>query len=573
MATFETVGIASTMPFLAVLGNPSLIETNPLLSQTYEIIGTPGIDRFLFLLGSGAFILLVITAAVRIVTNYAINRYTQMRSYSVSERLLNGYFRQAYPFFLDRHSGDLAARTIVESSQAVSATIKPFMTLVASIITMAMIITLLVVVDPVTALVAGSILGGAYGLIFAVTKGFLSRIGQERVVANRERFASVSDALNGIKVIKVLGREQTYLKRFRMAAIKVARSQAASMTLGQLPKFAIEAVAFGGIILLCLVLMARQGGADGEALGEVLPILGLYAFAGYRLLPTFQSAYQSISAMRFGAAAIDSVYEDLVLREDLHPLPRGTVEPLGLHDSIEFRALSFSYPGSDGVGLKEVSVTIPIGSRVGVVGSTGAGKTTLMDVLLGLLEATSGEMLIDGKPITSDNVRSWQQTIGYVPQEIFLVDASIAENIALGMPSEQIDRVRVAECARMAQVHEFIIEDLPEGYDTKVGERGVRLSGGQRQRLGIARALYHDPDLIVFDEATSALDNLTEKEVMAAVDKLSRQKTIIMVAHRISTVRECDMILVLEKGKLVAQGPYTELMIDSEAFQAIVGGA
>ncbi len=571
MAAFETLGVASLMPFLAVLGDPGIVERNAALRLAYETLDRPAIDSFLFWLGAAAFVVLVTTAAIRMITYYAINRYTQMRARSIGDRLLEGYIRQPYVFHLEQRSGALNSKILVEATQVVNGAIRPIIALIASAVTMTMIVTLLVIVDPVTALVAGGVLGGVYGLIFAVTRGFLTRIGKERIVANQDRFASVSDALNGIKVIKVIGREQTYLKRFRAAATKVARNQAASMTLGQVPKFAIEAIAFGGIILLCLVLIARYGGVDNDALAQILPILGLYAFAGYRLLPTFQSAYQAIAAMRFGGPAVASVYQDLTLRETLPPLPRARTAPLGLREGIELRNISFSYPGSDGVGLHGLSLMIPAGGRIGIVGSTGAGKTTLMDMLLGLLEPTVGEIQVDGRSITSANVRAWQQTVGYVPQEIFLVDASVAENIALGVPTEDIDYGRITECARMAQVHAFISDDLPDGYDTKIGERGIRLSGGQRQRLGIARALYHDPDLIVFDEATSALDNLTEKEVMAAVDSLSRQKTIVMVAHRISTVRACDAIIVLDRGKLVARGTHDELIASNETFRAIAG--
>lgn len=571
MAAFETLGIASLMPFLAVLGDPGIVENNSALRAVYDFLGKPDIDFFLFWLGTAAFVVLTSTAAIRMITYYAINRYSQMRVRSIGARLLDSYVRQPYVFHLEQHSGTLNSKILVEAMQVVNGVIRPAITLIASAVTMTMIITLLIIVDPVTALIAGGILGGIYGAIFAVTRGFLSRIGRERVVANQERFASVSDALNGIKVIKVLGREQTYLKRFRKAATKVARNQAASMTLGQLPKFAIEAIAFGGIILLCLVLMARHGGAGSDALAQTLPILGLYAFAGYRLLPTFQSAYQSIAAMRFGGAAVASVYEDLVMRDSLPPLPRERSAPLGLHNSIDLRNVSFRYPGSDSGGLHDLTLEIPAGTRIGVVGSTGAGKTTLMDVLLGLLEPTEGVMRVDGQAINRENVRAWQQTIGYVPQDIFLVDASAAENIALGVPSEDIDRERVVECACMAQIDNFIAGELPQGYDTKVGERGVRLSGGQRQRIGIARALYHDPDLIVFDEATSALDNLTEKDVMSAVNALSRQKTIVMVAHRISTVQACDTIIVLDKGKVVDRGTHETLLAGSPTYQAIAG--
>jgi ABC-type multidrug transport system fused ATPase/permease subunit len=571
MGVFEVIGVASLMPFLAVLGDSNIIERNTVLKIVYVFLGEPPINAFLFWLGATAFLLVVLAAIVRMATHYAINRYSQMRARTIGERLLETYFRQNYVFHLDQNLGALKSKILSEAMQVVNSVIRPFMRLVSSVVTMVMIVTLLVIVDPVIAIVVGLILGGSYGLIFMGIRSLLGRIGQETVVANQERFASVSDALNGIKIIKVLGRERTYLKRFREAAIRVARNQAANMTLGQLPKFAIEAIAFGGIILLCLLLMARHGGADSDALAQILPLLGLYVFAGYRLLPSFQAVYQSIAAMQFGGAAITTICKDLVLRNTLPPFPCERTAPLGLSKSIELRNVSFQYPDSERGGIFNLTLKIPAGSRVGVVGSTGAGKTTLMDVLLGLLEPSDGEIRVDGQVITPENVRFWQQTIGYVPQDTFLVDATVAENIALGVSLEDIDWKRVEECARMAQIHDFIAKELPQGYSTKVGERGVRLSGGQRQRLGIARALHNDPDLILFDEATSALDSLTEKYVMTAVDALSRQKTIIMVAHRVSTVHACDTIIVLDKGNIVDVGTHETLLAVSQTYQAIAG--
>ena len=570
MAMLDVIGMASVMPFLAVMANPEMITNYAALNQLYTRMAFTSTDQFLYFLGLASFILLVVAAVVRIGGQYAVNRYTQMRTHSIGVRLLDTYLRRPYAFYLNRHTGDLAKGLLSEVNQLASQVFAPLSQVIAQSISLVALLTLLIVVDPVVALIMASVLGGSYGLIYLTIRRYLGRVGLDRVKANRARFQVVAEALGGIKPVKLLGRETTYVDRFSAASRRMADYQSMNTTLATAPKFLIEAIAFGGIILLTLGLMAHYGGHQAGALGKVLPLLGLYAFVGYRMLPAVQAIYGAITQMRFGAAALAGIHADFEGRDELALLPREPAKALPARELVELRDVTFSYDSDKAAGIKGIDLTIPIGSTLGIVGSTGAGKTTLVDVLLGLLQPQSGEIRVDGVAVTPDNMRGWQADLGYVPQDIFLVDASVSENIALGLPLDRIDQDRVRECARMAQILDFIEGELPQGFKTSVGERGVRLSGGQRQRIGIARALYNDPAIIIFDEATSALDNLTEQEVMRAVAALSGQKTVIMIAHRMSTVRNCDRIAVLHKGKLAAVGDYDTLYRENAAFRRLV---
>ena len=565
MALMETAGVASILPFLAVLGNPEVVHTNPILSTLYTRLEFQSIDRFLMVMGIAAFAVVILGAGVRILTTYAMNVFAQMRGHSLAERLLETYLRQPYVFFLNRHSSDLAKGILSEVYQVVTGVLQPGFYLIAYSIVALALIVLLILVDPWLALVVGLVIGGLYAIVFLSIKGLLGRLGTDRVAANQERFTAAGEALGGIKDIKLLGRESVYLSRFRPSSMRFARHQAINAVLSETPKYLIEAVAIGGTLILALFLMSTD-----DSVGSVLPVLGLYAFTGYKLLPAAQRIYTGLAQLRFGAAALNSVYEDLQHRTalaEIHTTAPATLVP---KQEIVLDGLCFTYPQATKSALEAISLTIPVGHSVGLVGGTGAGKTTLVDLILGLLRPTEGMLMVDGVPITEANLRAWQQALGYVPQVIFLTDTTVAENIALGVPRAAIDMGRVQDCARMAQIHEFVMSEMPNQYQTLVGERGVRLSGGQRQRIGIARALYHNPAVLVFDEATSALDTMTERAVMDAVHALSHQKTIILIAHRLSTVRACDQIFMLDHGRLVDKGSYEELLVQSSLFQEMV---
>ena len=549
MAMLETASVASVMPFLSVLGDPGMVESNPVLANIYDSLEFQSVDAFLFALGAVAFGLVLFSALFRILTHYVMNRFIEMRRHSISKRLLETYLRQPYEFFLDRHSGDMSKSILSEVDQLVMNVFRPGMMMVAYSVALVAIVTLLLIIDPLITFVVAVVVGGSYAAIYLLVRPVLIRFGFERRRSNKERFEAAGEALGGIKDIKLLGREHAYLQRFHGPSFRQASTQASNQTISQVPKFLIEAIGFGGIIALSLVLMARHGGVTGDGLGQVLPMLGLYAFAGYRMLPAAQHVYAGLAKLRFGIAAVEGVYDDLYQREQLAEIRHFAPAPLHPQRKIKLEHLSYTYPNANKPALRDINLTIPVGSSVGIIGTTGAGKTTMVDLLLGLLRPGQGAITVDSQPITSDNLRAWQQSLGYVPQDIFLTDSSVSENIALGVSPEQIDHKQVEKCARMAQVHDFIVDQLPHGYDTAVGERGVRLSGGQRQRIGIARALYHDPAVLVFDEATSALDNETEAAVMEAVSALSYSKTIIIIAHRLTTVAGCDQRVTLEDGE------------------------
>jgi ABC-type multidrug transport system fused ATPase/permease subunit len=569
----EAVGVGSLMPFLSVLSNPEVVQENAYLAYAYQALGFTDTHSFLLFLGTGVFLVVVFGLSIKALTQYALARFTHMRNYSLSTRLLRGYLARPYSWFLNRHSADLGKTILSEVQQVITQSLIPTAQFVAQTVIALCLLGMVLVVDPLMALLAAGLLGGAYGGIYIALRAYLSRIGTDRVRANQERFQIAQEALGGIKEVKAAGLEAGYLAGFRKPAHRFARHQAGNMIAGQVPRFALEALAVGGMLAVVLVLLATRGGD----LAQVLPTIGVFAFAGMRLLPALQQVYQNATKMRFGKPALDALYKDLVTTdldaESYRKLYQAyTATPLGLRQGLDLVGVSYCYPGATRPALQEVSLHIPANSTVGFVGATGAGKTTAVDVILGLLPPETGVLRVDGVDITPENVASWQRSLGYVPQQIFLADDTVSANIAFGVSVQEVDQTAVERAARIAELDEFVRQELPQGYATMVGERGVRLSGGQRQRIGIARALYHDPDVLILDEATSALDNVTEKSVMQAVHNLGSTKTVILIAHRLSTVQDCDQIFMLEHGHLRSQGTYAELLEQSRGFRSMAVG-
>jgi ABC-type multidrug transport system fused ATPase/permease subunit len=561
--------VGSVLPFLSILAQPRNIETTPALNWAYNTFGFTSVYTFLVALGLTSLVVIIIASAIQLLKTWAVARFAMMRTHSLSSRLMASYLRQPYEFFLNRHSGDMGTRILTETQQLVGQFLQPAAEAVSSIFTIIAIIALLLWAEPLVAVLSFAVLGGVYSLTYWLCRRSLKRLGAVRAQANSARFRVANEALGGIKDLKLLGRERDYLARYDAPSYKMARALTTIQFISIMPKFVLEAIAFGGIILLCLILMDPQNLTSGAGIESILPILGLFAFAGQRLMPELSKLYQSLAQIQASSAAVDIVYRDLMLQEDVAQLPNAQPVGLGLRQQLNLVAVSYHYPDASHAGVREITLTIAAGEKIGIVGGTGAGKTTLADLILGLLNPTNGRLVIDGVPVTQNNLRAWQQSVGYVPQDIFLTDASLSENIALGVPPKDIDHARVVEAAQIAQIDQFITSDLAEGYETSIGERGVRLSGGQRQRIGIARALYHDADLIVFDEATSALDNLTEREVMSAIDALPYEKTVLMIAHRLSTVQGCDRIVVMEGGRMVGFDTWDALMTENSAFQRI----
>ncbi len=569
MALIDVLGVASIMPFMAVLSNPQLVESNALLNEFYMATHRFGITThhdFLLILGLCVFIFLMLSLAFKALTTYLQLRFTLMREYSIGRRLVEGYLRQPYSWFFSRHSADLGKTVLNEVHQVVDTTLIPAMNLIVHGTVASALILLLIFVDPILALTIGLILGSVYLFIFKISSRLLARIGSERISANSKRFMVLSEAFGAIKELKVGSLEQTYIERFDAPAKIYAKHESTARAIGQLPRFALEAMAFGGMLLVTLYLISING-----SFAPALPVIALYAFAGYRLMPALQYIYISLTQLRYSGASLEAVYLDLInLQEKSNSvLSAGSTGQLQFNRHISLSNISYRYPGSSHLAVNGISLTIPVSAKVGLVGTTGSGKTTIIDLIMRLLDQESGALDVDGIVIDKSNQRAWQKMIGYVPQQIYLVDDTIAANIAFGIDHKDIDQAAVERAAKIANLHDFVTSHLPNKYATIVGERGVRLSGGQRQRIGIARALYSNPKLLILDEATSALDNITEQIVMEAIHNLGDSITIILVAHRLSTVKECETIFLINEGKVEAQGNFEELTKTNKRFSSM----
>jgi ABC-type bacteriocin/lantibiotic exporter with double-glycine peptidase domain len=547
MALFDMIGVASILPFVAVLSNPSLVDTNIILNTMFKsssIFGVQNNQEFLFGLGIFVFVILIISLTFKGLTTYVQVRFVRMCEYSLSKRFMEGYLHQPYSWFLTRNSADLGKTILSEVGELIGSGISPLIELITKTMVTIALITLLFIADPKLALVVGISLSCAYLIVFYFVKKNLSQTGEDRLKNNQIRFTSISEAFGAVKELKVGGLEENYIKSFSNSAKIYATTKASSSVIAQLPRFILEAIAFGGILLIMLYIMAKTG-----SFNNALPIISLYVFAGYRLMPALQQIYSSFTLLTFVGPALDKIYDDL---KNLNSFKKNyDREALSPSKNIILKNIHYNYPNTSKTALKDISLTIPVKSTVGLIGSTGSGKTTTVDIILGLLEPQKGTLEVDGKIITKKNSRSWQRSIGYVPQHIYLTDDSVAANIAFGVDSKDINQDIVEKVSKFASLHEFVINELPKKYQTTIGERGVRLSGGQRQRIGIARALYHNPKVLILDEATNALDNQTEEAVMNVVNSFSKNITIIMIAHRLSTLQNCDQIFKIEKGQIL----------------------
>ena len=563
MALLEMIGVASILPFIAVVSNPDIINTNLILNAVYNTsitLGVEGYQQFSFFLGIAMFLILIFSLSFAALTSFVQIRFVLMREYAIGRRLLEGYLNQPYSYFLNHHSAELGKSILSEVSQVIVLGFFPLINMIARGMVAITLIMLLIVVDPKLALIVGASLSSVYGIIFYFLRGHLSRIGEKRLKSNLLRFRVASDAFAAAKEVKIGGLEETYVENFSVSAKTYAQVNASEQVISQFPRFILEAIAFGGILLIMLYTIKLTGGFSNS-----LPIISLYVFAGYRLMPAIQVIYSSFTQIVFVSPTLDKLYKDL---KNLKPLDKDQDQGvLTMKKKITLNNIEYNYSNASQTTLKNINLSIPIKSTVGLAGATGSGKTTTVDIILGLLEAQKGTLEVDGKIITRQNARSWQRSLGYVPQQIFLSDDTIIANIAFGVDSKDINLEAVEKASHIANLHDFIINELPEKYQTKIGERGVRLSGGQRQRIGIARALYHNPQVLILDEATSALDNQTEKAVMDAVNNLSKSITIIIIAHRLSTLKKCDNIFLLEKGEIKDQGTFEELIKINENFQ------
>lgn len=562
-AILETAGVASVLPFLTVIANPDAVQDNALLHWLFTALGFTSVNWFLLFLGSLTLGVLVLSNALRALVSWGMLRFIWMRNHSLSLRLLDSYLHRPYTFFLTENTAILGQNILAQALNIVTGVLQQLLEMIARALVLLFLIVLVIIVNPVLALVVAVSIGVLYGAIYLFLQRKLTRIGKKSLEANAGRFKSTSEAFGGIKWVKLMGGEATFMRRYAAHSYQYSNCNATAGVVSIIPRYALETVAFGGIILVVLYLLAT-----GSDLAQVLPLAGLFTFAGYRMMPAVQQIFYGATQLRFNLAALDTLHEALQAGAATagHHDSRD-IQPLPFKDRLELHGITFRYPGSGETVIPDLSLTIKAGSSIAFAGKTGSGKTTISDIILGLLPPAEGSMRVDGVEIGPENLRRWQRNLGYVPQDIYLQDDTVASNIAFSIAEEKVDMEAVERAARIANIHDFIVGELPNGYSTMVGERGVRLSGGERQRVGIARALYHDPAVLVLDEATSALDGATEKAVFTAIENVARVKTLVIIAHRLTTVRRCDVVYLIDDGRIIARGTYDELIESNAKFQ------
>ena len=561
VALLEMAGVASILPFMTVLTNPEIIETNNILIRIFEFFKKFGLqnkDQFIFWLGGLVVIMLFFSLFLKALTASMQIKFINMCGYNISKHLVERYLSQPYSWFLDNHSSDLGKNILSEVNMFIG-----FINLIIEFISKSfvavVIVALLIIVDLKIALIVGFFLGVIYGIIYLFSQNFLNKIGNDRYIGNELRYKAVSDAFGAIKEVKLGCLEKSFLERYSKPAKIFALSLSYSSIIKEIPRYVIEAFAFGGMMLTILYMVSKSGNIN-----DFVPIISLYIFAGYRLMPAVQKVYGGFSRFSFFYSSVVKFYEHQKILK-MNNLDKND-EVLKFKKEIILKNIYFNYPNTSQATLKNINLTFPSKSITGIIGSTGSGKTTLIDLILGLNKPQKGILEVDGKMITDQNSRSWQLILGYVPQNIYLIDDTIAANIAFGVDEKNIDKEAIINACKIANIHEFIMNELPKNYQATIGERGIKLSGGQRQRIGIARALYHNPKVLILDEATSALDNQTEEAVMEAINNLNKNITVILIAHRLSTVKICDKIFLLEKGELKNQGTFKELIKIDENY-------
>ncbi len=565
-ALFEALGVLSVLPFVGLVMDPDMVHKNQLLNLAFVSFGFKSAFSFTMAVGFAMLGILVVGNFVAAAADWIKIRFVWQKSHRISSALLGAYLAMPYAYFLNKHSADLSKNIVFEVHQLTTQLLMPLLHILTKGIVVIVILAFLFLVNPAVALGSAFVFGSSYIAIFLFLQNTLRKRGITRLQENAGRFTVAGEALAGIKDIKALGREHEFLERFSRHSDSFSRHHAWTRVAIQVPHYLMETVAFGGVIAIILLLLGlRQESA------QIIPLVSFFALAGYRLMPALQVIFNSASEIQFNRAILDKIVEDLAggLGRQTDLQGGEPLTPLALRDRISLEGVSFFYPYTEEVVLQGINLEIPKGGFVGFAGPTGGGKTTLMDILIGLLTPQEGRMKVDGVEVTEANIRNWQRNMGYVPQQIFLSDDTIAHNVAFGLPEEKIDRHQLELVCKIANLHDFIVQELSQGYDTVIGERGVRLSGGQRQRIGIARALYHNPEVLVLDEATNSLDGTTERAVLEAIEGVSRFKTIIVVAHRLTTVQQCDMIYFVEKGRITAQGTYGKLLDASPSFRAM----
>lgn len=546
---------------MALLAEPERINSNEWLNRLYEFGGFLSTRSFMIATGLGVMFLLTFSRLAALTLNYWQEKFQWKVYLQLGSRLLDYYLGQPYRFFLKRNTADLRVHVVNEAMVIVSGILGPILQMMIQGGITVVIIILLLIINPTVAISAGLLLGSAYLLIYQLRKNLLSRLGEEKMLAGKRRVRTLEELLQGIKTVKTYGNEAHFTNLYLADTKTLASVNPRVSLINKTPRFILEIIAYCGIISVTLILYIQAG-----ELSRILPTLTLFAVAGYRLLPALQSFYGAVVTIKSNIIVLDRLYPDLKASLIEAASEETLQQELPFQQRIVTNSIGFHFPRMDSPLFEALTLTIPQGQVTAFVGKTGSGKTTLVDMLTGLLQPTSGNILVDGRPLDSSTVKAWRKQLAYVPQAIFLYDSSLRDNITFGHLEEVTDDDIMA-VLELVELASFVREELPDGLSTTLGENGIRLSGGQRQRIGLARALLRKPAVLVLDEATSALDNVTENSIIDGLDKLPESLTILIIAHRLSTVRHADQIHLLDHGKILASGTYDELVETNHHFR------
>jgi ABC-type multidrug transport system fused ATPase/permease subunit len=559
-ALAELVSIGSVIPFIGALMYPERLYENPWLKDVFVAAGLSNAEELLFPMMALFALAAIASGSLRVCLVWAQTRLSFAIGADLGSNIYRRTLYQQYSVHVARNSSEVVSAILTKSSTLVYVVIMPILNLASAVLILICVLTLLLFVDPIALILSTSVLGLLYVVIYRFARKQLVLDGQ---IINREQsqvLRVLNEGLGGIRDVLIDRLQEAYVEAFRRADWRLRRSNANIAILGSTPRFVIEAAAMLLIGLTAYYLVNQPGGAN-----QAIPTLGVLALGAQRLLPLLQLVYYSVTSLRSSGALVSDVLDLLRQWAPVSASHVSKSSPLVFHKQIELTDIEFKYQGNSSAVLQNVSLQIPRGARIGIIGTTGSGKSTLLDVIMGLLPPTKGAFTVDNQKIDKNTIVGWQMLIAHVPQNIYLADATIAENIAFGVSKKEIDLIRVKEAAKGANI-DSAIESFQHGYETKVGERGVRLSGGERQRIGIARALYKKAELIIFDEATSALDSQTEAAVLSAITALPRHLTLIMVAHRLTTLESCDAIFKIENGTTIKLRSYRELSTDSSIY-------
>lgn len=558
----EMVSVALVLPFIAMVNNPDSIHSFALLERTYNALGLAGPRDFIIVCGLAFATLVALKNALFYALTRAQSNFSYGEGVDLSARLLRFYLERPYAEHLKQHSTEAVTTANIAVDQVFVGVLLSYVGAITDLLTIVGILTVLVLAEPTVTIAVIAVLGSMVGGMYLTMKRWMVRFGYENNHHHEQRYKILSQALHSMKEVKVLGRQQDFVHRFERVRTCNAKLNAHNLTLQVVPRLVIESLVLAGIVAMIVVTLIK-----GWDAGRITALLGLFAVSAFRLMPCLNRLLTNLNNIKLGAASVERVYEDIV-RLNGQAMESGSGEAIRFEQSVRFNHVCFSYTGQTRPAVTGIDLTIGRGEWIGIIGSSGAGKSTLMDLLLGLLVPTSGSIQVDGHDIAR-NIESWQRQLGYVPQSIYVADESVRRNVAYGLDDASIDDACVRRALAMAQLTE-VVAQLPAGLETMLGEHGARLSGGQRQRIGLARALYHNPQVLVLDEATSALDNETEHEVTAAIERLRGDKTIIVIAHRLSTVRHCDRLVMMANGRVAAAGQFDQLIAASEEFRSLV---